>query len=109
MGRAHRVAWVLYRGKIPRGKKVLHRCDNPPCCNPEHLFLGTQADNVADMVTKGRRARNVGTQKLSMTDIVSIRAMAASGAKQTQLAELYGVNQPHISRVVRRESWKHVL
>jgi hypothetical protein len=51
---AHRLAWLLWRGPIDVDIKVLHRCDTPPCCNPDHLFLGTQADNVADMVAKGR-------------------------------------------------------
>jgi len=52
--KAHRVAWELHYGPIPQNMQVLHRCDNPPCCNPDHLFLGTQADNVADMIAKKR-------------------------------------------------------
>lgn len=52
--RAHRIAWELTNGPVPVGLSALHRCDNPPCCNPAHLFLGTQADNIADMVAKGR-------------------------------------------------------
>ena len=60
--RAHRAAWVEAYGEIPEGMLVLHRCDNPPCVNVEHLFLGTQADNLADMTTKGRR-RNQHTDK----------------------------------------------
>ena len=59
---AHRVAWILAHGDIPEGMCVLHRCDNPPCCNPEHLFLGTQADNIADMHAKGRARKAVGDQ-----------------------------------------------
>lgn len=55
--RAHRAAWVHYCGPIPDGVYVLHRCDNPPCCNPRHLFLGTQQDNMNDMYAKGRRQR----------------------------------------------------
>lgn len=51
----HRLAWELANGSIPEGMNVLHRCDNPPCCDPEHLFLGTQKDNVADMIAKGRK------------------------------------------------------
>lgn len=55
--RAHRVAWSLTNGPIPTSLSVLHRCDNPPCCNPAHLYLGTQAENVADMMARHRRER----------------------------------------------------
>lgn len=52
--RAHRVSWMIHEGPIPEGQKVLHRCDTPACVRPDHLFLGTQADNMADMNAKGR-------------------------------------------------------
>lgn len=58
---AHRMAWILTNGPIPDGASVCHRCDNPPCCNPEHLFLGTQDDNMADMNTKGRQSNQQKT------------------------------------------------
>ena len=60
---AHRLAWQLSNGPIPDGLFVLHHCDNPPCCNPAHLFLGTQADNMADMVSKGRANLDNGRGK----------------------------------------------
>lgn len=61
--RAHRRAYELSFGIIPVGLNVLHRCDNPPCCNPSHLFLGTQADNIADMIAKGRQAWRSGNAR----------------------------------------------
>ena len=64
---AHRHAWRLRHGQIPIGLCVLHRCDNPPCCNPDHLFLGTRADNVADMDAKGRRGSSHGESNARST------------------------------------------
>ena len=67
--KAHRVAWEIAYGPIPEGAKVLHRCDNPPCIEPTHLFLGTQADNVADMIAKGRQGhRGRGVKTLCRRD-----------------------------------------
>jgi len=76
--KAHRVAWEHERGPIPAGMSVLHRCDTPACVNVAHLFLGTQADNMADMMAKGRGARHDGVHngqaKLSAEDVRAIRA-----------------------------------
>lgn len=63
---AHRVAWELTYGPVPNGARVLHQCDNPPCCNPKHLFLGSQADNVADMIAKGRQNFAAGARYAAM-------------------------------------------
>lgn len=65
--KAHRIVWIITYGEIPDGLCVLHRCDNPPCCNPEHLFLGTKADNTADMDAKGRRRSAYGDAHGSRT------------------------------------------
>lgn len=110
---AHRVSWRLHRGAIPEGLKVLHRCDVPACVNPDHLFLGTQADNVADMMAKGRnnlrkygyRPRRNG--KLTPTDVLNIRRMA--GQKfQKEIAADFGVNKGTISKILTGIRWGHV-
>jgi HNH endonuclease len=100
---ANRIAWILTRGEIPEGMCVLHRCDNPKCVNPDHLFLGTQADNLADMRAKGRY-RNP-TSKLTASDVLNIRIL---DIPQINLAKLYGVTKTTISRIKLRRIWKHV-
>ena len=95
---AHRVAWALTHGPIPRGRSVLHECDNPPCCNPAHLFLGTQGTNIADMNQKRRNGRT----KLGADDIIVIRA---SDATPNALATEYGVSASQIRRVRSGKCW----
>jgi hypothetical protein len=97
---ASRFAWERTNGLIPAGMQVCHRCDNPPCVNEAHLFLGSAADNTADMVAKGR-----GTARLSMGDVREIRRMYPH-VRQVALAELYGVAQATISNIVREKTWR---
>lgn len=89
--RAHRFSWELFVGPIPDGLHVLHRCDNPRCINYDHLFLGTDQDNMSDMIAKGRKRT-----KLSADDVIAIRQ---STQTQKELGKLYGVHHAHISRV----------
>lgn len=102
---AHRVCWELVFGPIPFGMLVCHRCDNPACVRPEHLFLGTHTDNVRDMVAKGRRVDNAGelhpSAKLSNAQVAALCAEYATGATQRDLAARYGVTQPTVSKLVR--------
>jgi hypothetical protein len=111
---AHRVSWMLLVGPIPEGLWVLHDCpggDNPRCVNPDHLFLGTPQDNLADMRSKGRQARGEkhGHAKLSEEDVRSIRRRYATGeAKQQELADEYKVGQGIISQIIHRKLWSHV-
>lgn len=106
---AHRVSWFLEHGSWPQ-QLVLHRCDNPACVRPEHLFPGDPADNSADKIKKGRLnprdgERN-GRAKLSRDDVASIRSRhAAGGVTQTALAKEFGVSQVQISHVVRGIAW----
>lgn len=110
--RAHRAAWEVSRGPIPAGAHVLHRCDNPPCVRPDHLFLGSNKDNVADRHAKGRDAHNKGESggraKLKNQDIYDIRAAAARGAGLGDLARRYRLNHGTVWAVVHRRSWKHL-
>lgn len=107
---AHRVAYELTFGPIPQGQCVLHHCDNPPCCRPDHLFLGTDADNSADKVLKRRHVFGVISpqHKLTDTDVQSIRRQSASGIANRTLAKRFHVSQPTISLIVRHKAWKHV-
>lgn len=106
--KAHRVAWELNRGPIPEGLFVLHRCDNPPCVNPWHLFLGTSQDNMDDMTKKGRQTRGekTNTAKLTHSEVRLIRASSDRGAV---LARRFGVSKWTVYAVLNRVTWKHVL
>lgn len=103
---AHRFAYQTWVGPIPDEADVCHRCDNPPCMNPAHLFLGTRAENHADKATKGRSGKgDTGWQaRLTDDDVTAIRA-AYTGARgeQARLATEYGVSAATISLIVRRK------
>jgi len=113
---AHRLAYELENGPIPEGKShhdhcVLHRCDVPLCCNPRHLFLGSQKENVADRDRKGRTPNFKGTAnpaaKLKPQDVRLIRRLYPLHS-QREIAEMYGVARPTISYIIQGRSWSHV-
>lgn len=103
---AHRVAFAVYIGE-PGSFHVCHRCDNPACVNPDHLFLGTHADNMADMSAKGRA--NLGTKAtgnvLTEAQVFDIRRMVAGGMTQADAGAVYGVKQPTVSKIVNGKRW----
>ncbi len=119
-GYAHRTAFELARGPIPSGQWVLHRCDNPSCVRPDHLFLGTPKDNSQDMVEKGRlwfKARPEGLKKLqgenhscaklTWAQVREIRRLwCETGLALEEIASPYPVGSEHIGRIVRNRSWK---
>ena len=109
--RAHRLAYEMENGKIPKGKYVCHACDNPGCVNPEHLWLGTQKENMGDCVAKNRsdvfRGEKSVSSKLTEKDVLEIRK-APSEVSHICLAQKYGVNQTTIGSIRRRVTWKHI-
>lgn len=109
---AHRLAWQLCYGPIPKGKCVLHKCDNPPCVGVHHLFLGTQSDNVADMVAKGRQSTARGERnalsKLTESDVLAIRALGNQNVRQIDIAKQFGVKQCTVSSILLRQTWAHI-
>lgn len=108
--RGGRISWLIYRGEIPKGKYLLHTCDNPTCTNPEHMFLGTPKENSQDMVAKGRgnKGSKHGNSKLDEEKIKEIRKMYDDGYKVTVIMGKFGICGAHVRAVGNREVWKHV-
>lgn len=110
---AHCIAWELEYGAIPTGLNVCHACDNPSCCNPKHLWVGTDKDNAQDKNQKGRgnnaKGEQSGRHKLTERDVIAIRNEYVYGiVGMCQLAKRYHVTQGAISRIITRKNWKHV-
>jgi hypothetical protein len=107
---AHRVAWILSNGSIPDNLWVLHRCDNPPCVNPAHLFLGTHQDNVADSTRKNRRAKPQGElhghSTVTSEQVAHIRAAGRGDWKK--LHKQFGVSRSNFYKIWMRKSWTHL-
>lgn len=128
--RAHRLSFEMHVGPIPEGLFVLHKCDNPPCCNPDHLFLGTTLDNARDCIAKGRsnvaarsgtnhwmrnrpdliaRGSRMGRSHLTEAMVAEIRArFVAGGVTQRDLARQFQVGHKNLNLIVKGKTWKHV-
>ena len=113
---AHRVAWEIANGRpLVAGEDVCHHCDNPPCCNPAHLFAGSRSDNMRDMVSKGRHGHtgcpgmSHPMAKLTDDQVREIRTRWASDRpRQGALAQEYGVSKGLIGLIIRRKAWAHL-
>jgi hypothetical protein len=105
--KAHRVAWRLARGPIPRGLFVCHHCDNRACVTDSHLFLGTNSDNVADMMAKQRNQHGERHHAARLTE-ETVRAIRSSTETQARLSKRFGVSQSVISEVRTRKAWAHI-
>lgn len=108
--RAHRFSYILHFGEIPEGMCVLHKCDRGQCVAPDHLFLGTQDDNMKDMAKKKRSclgSRN-GQSKLTEKQVKEIRNINYSDMKRQEIADLYGITANHVTRLRASGRWNHL-
>ncbi len=110
---ASRISFLLENKEIPRGMCVCHKCDNPKCVRPSHLFLASHKENMRDMLKKGRRASTVGLKnpkcKLTEKDVLEIRKLYKKGnITHVELAKKFGVGYGHISYIIRRLSWTNI-
>lgn len=105
------VSYIEHLGLVPEGMRVLHSCDNPPCWNPEHLFLGTQFDNMQDKVTKNRQLKgeDIPSAKLTENQVLKIRRLHSTGNyNYIELGAIFDVHRVTVSMIVRNLTWKHV-
>lgn len=100
---AHRLSFEIFHGKIPKGMDVCHSCDNRRCVNPNHLFSGTRAENLADMRNKGRHYK-----KLSKEDVLEIRKLGAQGIKNHLLAIKFSISSAQIGNIIKRKQWVEI-
>ena len=105
----HRLSWRVNFGEIPEAMLVLHRCDNPSCVNPDHLFLGTHQDNMDDRGAKGRQANQGGEKNgRSKLDSISVIEIRNSLLSRKELAKLYLVSKSLIDKIINRNVWTHI-
>jgi len=122
---AHRLSWEFHFGEIPKGMQICHHCDNPLCVNPDHLFMGTQSDNIKDAVKKGRMknlfkkghtgldfqrpcGENCHFSKLKLKDIIKIKELLKRGIRTMEIASKFGLSQRYIYDIKNGEAWKHI-
>lgn len=106
---AHRFSWIINNGNIPDKLCVLHKCDNPSCVNPNHLFLGTQAENIADMVKKNRqcvlKGENHSRCKLKIKDIEKIKSLTNKLTKK-EIAKIFNITRQYVGQIQQNKTWR---
>ena len=111
---AHRVSWVLHNGEIPEGLSCCHKCDNPGCVRPDHLFLASHQQNMQDRDNKKRGAlprlagERHGMSKLTAGDVLTIRGLLAEGCKAQSISQFFGIAESTISQIKNRRRWAHI-
>lgn len=104
---AHRASYELHTGEVPEGMCVCHRCDVPSCVNPDHLFLGTRKDNIADMVNKDRNAKGSKAKWAKITEEIALK-IKKSTKPTAVLGEIYGLSRQSVADIRYGRTWKHV-
>ncbi len=109
---ATRISWFLHHGEMPQDKHVLHSCDNPECVNPNHLFLGTHVDNMADRDKKGRNKVHFGQDnfqcRLTPEKVLEIRELSKQGLSSIKIGARFGVSKTSILMILNGRTWGHV-
>jgi hypothetical protein len=108
---AHKVSYMIHKEEVEKGLVLLHSCDNRRCCNPDHLTPGTQAENLADMVAKGRSCRGSKhhASKMTAAKVRNLREKYNKGIKnRTELARYYGIGYTAVVKITNKETWKHI-
>jgi len=109
---SHRLSWELTNGKIPDGMHVLHRCDNPSCINPAHLFLGSNQDNMSDMANKGRSRKSIGvlnpSVKLTEEQVREIKLRLKNGESVVSMEDDYPVGRELLYHIKNNRNWSHI-
>lgn len=115
MVKTHRLSWVLSNGQIPEGLFVCHHCDNRKCINPDHLFIGTNKDNMQDKVRKGRKngggpamGEHNGSAKMNAKKVIKIRELHKNGMSEKKISKQIGVGKSQVHRIIARQNWKQV-
>lgn len=108
----HRESYKLLKENIPNGMCVLHKCDNPSCCNPEHLWIGTNKENTQDCVKKGRfcngHLRSKASGKLTEDQVIEIREMHKNGINKKEITEKFGISIHHLNGILAYRFWKYI-